>query len=170
MNEKELVSILLQERVRLCALLWLMLKDSHATDDVFQDVVVKALQQRAQLESAQHLARWARTTARHRATDLLRQQQTRSRLLSEQTLSLIESHLDQQDRQAMDERIDALRQCLDQLPPRARRLLERRYTIGEKAVEIARTTGHSLESVYQRLSRLQRGLRRCVESRLGSCS
>ena len=170
MNEEEVVSVLLQDRVRICAILWMMVHDSHTTDDLFQDVVVKALKSRDTFHDATHLSRWARTTARHRAIDHLRHRNIRTKVLNERALDLMEAHIDNQTRSSLDGRIDALRDCLQNLPERSRRLLERRYHHQEKATEIAHDRGVSAEALYQQLSRLQRSLRQCVETRLNSSS
>ena len=61
----------------------------------------------------------------------------------------------------------ALRDCLDQIPAASRRLLELRYFEGRSCNEVAAEVGAGLDAVYQRLSRLHRQLRACVEQRLG---
>jgi RNA polymerase sigma-70 factor (ECF subfamily) len=63
-------------------------------------------------------------------------------------------------------RVDALRDCLDRAPADARRLLELRYFEGRSCDEVAAESGLGLAAVYQRLSRLHRALKLCIERRL----
>lgn len=170
MSEEEVVSTLLQDRVRICAMLWMIVHDSHTTDDLFQDLVEKALKSRDTFHDATHLARWARTTGRNSAIDHLRQRNVHSKVLSQRALDLMETHLADHTRSSLDVRIDALRHCLQNLPARSRHILERRYHHNEKAIDIAHDRGMTAEALYQQLSRLQRSLRRCVESRLDAPS
>ena len=63
-------------------------------------------------------------------------------------------------------RVDALRECVETLPSASRRLLDLRYSGGLSCTEVARQTGVKIDAVYQRLSRLHRALKGCVERRL----
>jgi RNA polymerase sigma-70 factor (ECF subfamily) len=66
------------------------------------------------------------------------------------------------------QRVEALRQCVGALGADARRMLDLRYSQGRACAEVGRELGVGLEAVYQRLSRLHRSLRQCIEKRLSN--
>lgn len=69
---------------------------------------------------------------------------------------------------AADERLAALRCCLDELPPRSRRALELRYGEDAPRASIARELGLGAEGVKSLLARLRAALAVCVQRRIGS--
>jgi RNA polymerase sigma-70 factor (ECF subfamily) len=69
---------------------------------------------------------------------------------------------------AADERLRALRLCLDELPARSRKALELRYGDGAPRAAIARELGLGDEGVKSLLVRLRAALAACVRRRIGS--
>lgn len=65
-----------------------------------------------------------------------------------------------------DERIDALRRCVEELPERSRALLQRVYADGAGRAAAGATFGLSADGVKTALRRLRDGLRECVQRRL----
>jgi len=65
-----------------------------------------------------------------------------------------------------NERIDALRGCIEALPERSRALLHRTYRDGLGRAAVAAELGLRLDGVKTALRRLRDGLRECVERRL----
>lgn len=66
-----------------------------------------------------------------------------------------------------DERLDRLQQCMEQLKPEHRQVLEARYESADsKAVgELAKKMGRSVDAVYKQLERLRTVLRDCVSKK-----
>src|SRR5262245_33653425 len=67
---------------------------------------------------------------------------------------------------AGDERLAALRACLQDLPPRARRALELRYAEDADRRAIGNELGLGAEGVKSMLERLRTALAACVQRRL----
>jgi RNA polymerase sigma-70 factor (ECF subfamily) len=161
-----IVQVLLRERLRVTALAAAVVRDVHAADDIFQQVVLAALESRGQFHDADHLLAWSLRAARHRALDWARRRQLRP--LPDEVLDLLEApHADDAEA-GWPERGDALHHCLDRLAPSARSLLQMRYGEGLTAAVIAGRLDRSADAVYQSLSRIHRCLRECVERRLGT--
>lgn len=158
------VQALLRRRLHVTAAAAVVLRDPHAADDVFQQVVLSALESRDHFADAEHLFAWAARTARCRAVDAARRR--RLRTLSDEVLDLFEA--DAAAGPDGSDRLDALHACLDDLPEHARELLRLRYDDGLTAVAVAARLRRSADAVYQSLSRLHRGLRLCVEKRLAA--
>src|SRR5438874_1159446 len=84
-----IVQVLLRERLRVTALAAAVVRDVHAADDIFQQVVLAALEARAQFRDTEHVLAWSLRAARHRAIDLARGRHLRS--LPGEVLDLLES-------------------------------------------------------------------------------
>ncbi|MDY3555731.1 sigma-70 family RNA polymerase sigma factor [Gemmata sp. JC717] len=158
------VQVLLRERLRITALAAGVLRDTHGADDIFQQVVLAALEHRSEFRDSGHLLAWSLRAARHRAVDACRLRQTR--VLPDEVLDLLESPDTDVTDGSWSDRVEALHRCLAELTPSARGLLQLRYGEGLSAVDVARRLSRTADAVYQSLSRLHRGLRECVEKRL----
>lgn len=159
-----IVRTLFAARERLLAAAWVIARDAAAAEDIFQNVSVKALTKDLAFEHEAKLLSWAHVTARHEAIDWLRRQRTCVVPLDADVLELLEAEWAAAP--AVSPRVDALRECLEKTPAEARRLLELRYFEGRACEEVARAAGLGVDAVYQRLSRLHRALKTCIERRL----
>jgi len=161
--QNEVIRTLLGARARLSSGFFLVLRDAHLAEDIFQEVMVKALQHPSLFANEAQLLSWARAVGRNASLNLLRKSGRVSVGLSE---SLIETLAQEIEAEASSGREEVLAKCLASLPVTARELLELRYFHSLSCGEIAARTGSGLEAVYQKLSRLHRTLRDCVERRL----
>ena len=87
-------------------------------------------------------------------------------MLDESVLELLDGEWAGENARPEGERIAALRQCLDQLPSRSRRMIQLRYFDERPCRDVAEGLGVTLDAVYQRLARVHRALRQCIEQRL----
>lgn len=165
LTEQDILRSLMQARTRLSAAAWLVLRDTHGAEDIFQNVTLKAMNGGQTFESEAALLSWAFIASRHQAIDWLRRRQRETVGLAPEILELLE-----QDWQAAippsDSRVDALRECVEALPDAARLLLQLRYHEGHSCEGVAERIHSGLDAVYQRLSRLHRSLRQCVEGKM----
>lgn len=161
MDPDAIVQVLLRERVRVTALATAVLRDRHAADDVFQQVVLAGLEHRGEFREPGHVLAWALRAARHRAVDLARRK--RLWLLPGDVLDKLEGHWGGRDAAGATDQVVALRHCLGRLGPPAQRMLRMRYGDGLTAAAIAGRLHRTTDAVYQSLSRTQRALRECVE-------
>ena len=150
--------------MRLTALAAAIVRDVHTADDIFQQVVLAALEHRSEFRELGHVLPWALRSARHRAVDVCRSRQVRP--LPDEILDLLESPGADPAGDDWSDRCEALQRCLAGLPPAAQGLLQMKYGEGLTAAAIAGRMHRTADAVYQNLSRLHRGLRECVEKRL----
>lgn len=156
------VQALLRERVRVTSAAVAITHDAHIADDIFQQVVLAALERRSAFREAEHVLAWVFKAARHRAIDYSRRKQLQS--LPTDVLDLIESEWFEDE--VGSARLEALHRCMGKIGQPAKDLLRLRYHEGLTAVAIAGRTNRSSDAVYQSLSRLHRALRECVQSEL----
>jgi RNA polymerase sigma factor (sigma-70 family) len=154
------VQVLLRERLRITAVATLIVRDVHAADDIFQQVVLSALEHRARLRDPDHLLAWSLRAARHRAIDLARKRSLRP--LPDDVLDLIESPWAGPAGPEVSDQVEALHRCLGKLAAPARDLLRMKYDDGLPTPVIANRLRRTVDAVYQNLSRIHRSLRDCV--------
>lgn len=159
------VQHLLRDRVRITAVALAVLRNAHDADDVFQQVMLAAVEGKDVFREPEHLRAWALRAARHRAIDQARTRHLE--VLDAGALDALEAHWATAPADNGSARADALDRCLGALPARHRELLRLRYEGGLDGAELARRLGRSTEAVYQTLSRLHRRLKECVEYHLG---
>lgn len=155
------VACLLRHRLRLVASAAGIVRNPHDADDVFQQVVLSALEVRENLNDSEHLLAWASRAVRHRAIDQARRKSLGS--LSERTLDLLAAEWGDPSVPVSSDKSDALWGCLEKLTPAARTLMKLRYFDGLPVPLIADRMGRSTDAIYQLLSRTHRALRSCVE-------
>ncbi len=163
--QDDIIRTLLAARARLSAGFIVVLRDSHLAEDVFQEVMVKALAPSAVFASEAQLLSWARAVGRNSSLNQLRKHERVQVGLPESLLDTLEREWEQ-ERAAATPREEALKACLEGLPEKSLQLLNLRYFHGLSCQDTAARLSLGLEAVYQRLSRLHRALRECVDRRL----
>ena len=92
---------------------------------MFQELTIRALRTRDCFPDEGGLLSWARVTARNLALDHARRQKRYDRVLGELALEAVEARLET----ALDSwrpRAEAMRHCVERLPPKSRQLLRLR--------------------------------------------
>ena len=166
LSQDDIIRTLLAQRARVNAGVWLVVRDVHLAEDVFQETMVKALAPGASFSNESHLLSWCRVTARNLALNLMKKRGREITTLDGAIIDLLEKEWEAQGG-AASARIEALQECVEALPPTSRALVDARYLEGRSCAELARTFKMGLDAVYQRLSRLHRVLRECVQGKLG---
>jgi DNA-directed RNA polymerase specialized sigma24 family protein len=141
LSEQDILRTLMKSRDRIAAAAWVVVRDAHAAEDIFQNVALKALTKEVSFE--------AELTG-----------------LDSEVLELLEQGWLSESADRGGARMEALRMCLQSLPAKSSRLLRLRYFEGKSCGEVAKNFGTELNVVYKRLSRLHRGLKECIEIRL----
>lgn len=165
LSEQDILRVLMRSRDRVAAAAWLVVRDTQAAEDVFQNVAIKAMTKEVCFESDGAVLSWAFITARREAVDWLRRHRRESVAPRAQILDLLEGEWMAAGLRE-DHRAAALRECLDELNGKSRDLLRQRYFNGLSCADVAERVGAKLDAVYKRLSRLHQMLKDCVENRL----
>ena len=168
LSEQNILRIVMKSRDRIAAAAWVVVRDAHAAEDIFQNVVLKALKHEIQFPAEGALLSWAFISARREGIDWLRRHRRELTGLDAEILELLEQDWLSEPAQHGEMRMEALRMCLKTLPAKSSQLLHLRYFEGRKCGEVAETLGMGLDAVYKRMSRVHKGLRKCVELRLNN--
>jgi RNA polymerase sigma-70 factor, ECF subfamily len=166
LDHETILRHLFAARQRLSAATWLIVRDGHAAEDIFQNVALKSVTREVSFEHEGALLSWATLTARREAIDWLRKRKSEALGLEQDVLDLLDCEWQSKSAAPEGPRMEALRDCLDSVPANSRRLLELRYFDGRSCQEVAEILGAGVEAIYQRLSRLHRQLKECVDQRV----
>ena len=166
LSEKEILRFLMQSRERISAAAWLVVKDAHVAEDIFQNTVLKAVTKDVSFEAEAALFSWAFITARRDSLNWIRKHRRESVGIDEDILTLIHQDWQNDHLNPKGNRFELLRDCMEELPQKSEKILRLRYFEGLSCGEIADSISITLDAVYKRISRIQNSLRKCVELKM----
>lgn len=169
LDHETILRHLFEARPRLSGAAWLIVRDAAAAEDLFQNVALKSVTKNVSFEHEGALLSWAMVSIKREAIDWLRKRRPETLGLEPEVLDLISEEWSAHP-QPEGRRMEALRECLASVPEQSRQLLHLRYFEGHSCDEVADRVGAKVDAVYQRLSRLHRQLRQCVDARLQQSS
>jgi DNA-directed RNA polymerase specialized sigma24 family protein len=82
MDRSEILRILMPERTKQIALAWSILRQSHLSEDAYQDMLAKVFENEGVFEGPGHLRDWSWKVLRNRCYELIRQRKYKSRCLT----------------------------------------------------------------------------------------
>lgn len=138
--------------------------------DVVQEVFIAAYRDLSALDPERPLGPWLWSICRHHLVSFLRRHYHRRHkgeslgLVDEALARLVEEPDDDLD--APDPRLDALKECMERLQDRHRRILTLRYHHDVPLKELAEKLRHTSAGLAMLLMRLRAKLDECVRKRL----
>lgn len=145
-----------------------LLPGDRAAADVLQQANAKIWEKRDDFEVGTHFRAWAMAIARYEVLNYRKQQARDARLrFSDEMEQTLATEL-QNASDDLNDRQEALRQCLDGIPSEQRELLFGRYSEEESLGDFAKRIGRSVGGLKVTLHRIRNRLATCVESRLAS--
>ncbi|MDH3582719.1 MAG: sigma-70 family RNA polymerase sigma factor [Phycisphaerae bacterium] len=165
MDSHEIVRCLLRDRAKLLGYVWAIVRDHHAAEDIFQEVSALAIDRQDRINDAEHLHLWARKTARFKSLEWLRRQAHRPMSLGADVLEMLEAAWAHEDKHDSAQEMNDLQACMNELTPRARRLVHLRYTEGLSGIQVAEIVQTKVHSVYVAMTRIHRALEACIRRR-----
>ena len=90
LTQQAVVNTLVADRSKLFAYTWSIVRNHHATEDIYQEVVLAAMPHTEEMKDQGHVLAWARRAARLRAIDWLRREKRQAQLLDGSVLDLLE--------------------------------------------------------------------------------
>jgi RNA polymerase sigma-70 factor (ECF subfamily) len=151
-------------RTMLKAYILSIVRDAHLAEDTLQDVTLVIARSWAQFDPGQPFERWARGIAWRVALANLRKYRRPVVELDEDVLEQVGAEVDRLgDEAELEDRKQALRQCIEQLSPVNQALIRERYFEERSYDDIAARSGRSLGALYVAFTRIHTALARCVE-------
>ena len=166
LSATETIQKLMQGRSRIAAAAWLLVRDYHAAEDCFQNMLLKAMTKDVSFPTEAALMSWAFVVVRRDAMDWLDRRGRKVAILDEKVLTMLDGQQVASATDAHQSTLEALRECLASLNEEGNRMLKLRYFDGLRCEQVAQSMRLSLPAVYKRLSRLHEGLAQCVRGKL----
>lgn len=159
---------LVQYRGMLYGLIYSLVRDVQAAEEIFQEVAVVAMEKEKRGDEViREPAQWLKEVVRRLVQAGFRTRQGRLITVEPDYLEQVSLSFEAEgDADYHQCKLDALGSCLERVSPRNRELLERRYAQGSSYDEIAHEVKRSAGSLRVLVHRLQRHLADCVEQRL----
>jgi RNA polymerase sigma-70 factor, ECF subfamily len=164
-HEEQVQSLLVKNISQIKGFILGLVPDFSAADDVLQEVCLVITRQAQTFEIGTDFKAWARSIARLKVKEYLRQKQKLPFTLSEETVDAVASAAEEEDH-GWETRRQALADCLKSIAPKAKKMMELRYEQGLPPPEIAKSMEWSLGAVNVQLSRVREFLRNCVSRKL----
>jgi RNA polymerase sigma factor (sigma-70 family) len=166
MERNSLVRVLVRERVKMLAYIQSLVRSPELSEDLFQDMCALAVEKSSTIENEAHFMNWLRTTARYLSLSAMQKRELRNQSLNDGLLDLLEPEWKNQDASDATDHTEALRHCMDLLPPRAKNLVQKRYLEEMNYTDLARAVNRPVASLYVTFSRIFTALGNCISSRL----
>lgn len=145
-----------------------LVRDEAAVDDLFQEVFVVAWRRLDECDLDRPFGPWLRGIASRLVMAYYRKQKTAPVLLHEAVLQVVDRHFENINQLAGDtweDKVSALRVCIEALPERQKSVISGRYFDGQSAVEVAEQFELSLEACKKRLQRGRAMLAECLKTK-----
>ena len=161
---RELVQRLFLERVpEIRRFVTATLPDMALVDDVIQETFKAVTADAAFYDPRQSFTAWLHPVVRHAVTTVGRRADSKSQPFAEDVIdSLMASRPESVDLAAVRRWLE---ECVHQLAPQTRRIVEMRYRKAMKPREVAKLMGWTNASVHVALSRARAMLRQCIDTK-----
>ncbi|MEJ5340967.1 MAG: sigma-70 family RNA polymerase sigma factor [Thermogutta sp.] len=150
---------------RLFLYVMVLVADPQEAEEIVQEVSVVLWQRFEDFRPEEDFFRWACGIARHEVLKHRQRSARAARPFSPEFLEQIANHAVSVVETA-DERREALRECLHELQPHHRELLNQRYFQQMSTEQIAQLRGKSVEAIRRMLHRIRMAVLKCVQQKL----
>jgi RNA polymerase sigma-70 factor len=155
-----------QVRRSIYAFIFVLVGNAADADDLFQEVCVVLWRRFDQFTPGTNFLAWAKQIARNLVMDYRKRRSRRVvTALDDKMLDLLATRFDRIQDQVED-RMEALKQCLNRLEDKDRHLLRETYEEGAPVKRIAKKAQISVQGIYKRLGNAHGALLRCVQRTL----
>jgi RNA polymerase sigma-70 factor (ECF subfamily) len=137
------------------------LRDWASADDLAQDVFVTAYRRIGAFRGESSIEFWLKGIARNHLRNFLRKHREEAMGGSEELQEILDRSCN--DWAHADGRLQALSECMHELPQKARQLLDERYVQGRNVREIAKKTNKGYSALTMQFHRMREILADCIE-------
>ena len=164
-NPSEIVGLIARHQTRLRALVRCLLVRAADVDDVLQEINAVLWEKSSEFEAGTDFWAWASQIARFKALNQIRKYGRDRLVFDDETMNRL-AIIAERRLQSLDDRREALSECLSRLPASQRQLIELRYQDGHALKLIAKSLNRPHASIRQTLYRIRESLIRCIEGKL----
>jgi RNA polymerase sigma-70 factor, ECF subfamily len=164
---EDFVRLLMASERRVFAYVLTLLPNLADAEDVLQETSIVLWRKFPEYQPGTDFTSWAYSIAHNMVRNKLAKQHRCRVKFDEDLLTAVAT-----DAEQMHEELDlgrsVLAECINELPPGDRELLNRRYEVGATIKSVAAAVGRSAEGMYKTMRRIHDVLHDCVRRRLES--
>jgi RNA polymerase sigma-70 factor (ECF subfamily) len=163
---EEVQRLFLRHRSVLRGFILGLMPDPNRAEDIFQEVFLTVTRKASDYEPGTNFLAWARSIARLKVLEACRSHRGGPALLEPEAIDAL-AHAAEEQTEDWDQRRVLLADCLEKLAPRAREIVEMRYSVEQLSPPtIAQRLSWSVNAVHVALSRARKFLQECTRRRL----
>ncbi|MEZ6096493.1 MAG: sigma-70 family RNA polymerase sigma factor [Pirellulaceae bacterium] len=170
MDAKAVFEILVRENTAmLLAFLRSGVRDSHAVDDLFQETVLTAWKRLDDFDRSRPIGPWLRGIASRLMLAHFRKSTAAALPIGTAEVEWLEHRFEAIQRKpgdSFEDKLEALRECIANLPENYRAPIRMRYSEGCSFEEVCETLRLAHETLRKRISRAKQKLAVCLDSKL----
>lgn len=139
--------------------------DFHIAEDICQEVALKLMKRAGSYDPSRPFLPWALNITRCETIDYLKKHNKKNALVFNSEIAdlMEESYLQLSSEQSIEERIMALRKCLQKLNSQNLEIFRLKYVEKKSVKDLARKFNKSFLSLQSLLNRLREKLRQCIK-------
>ncbi len=160
-DHRRFLELYAKSQPRVYSFILMLVRSNHDADEIFQETSALLWEKFDQYQEGTNFGAWAVTIAKYQVFDYLRKSKKYQHRLSLEMIQDI-SDIAEPEAEAVDGRLQILRNCLYKLDRLNRSLLSLRYQQNVSVKEIAQRKGVSTGAMYRRLTKVFEVLRRCI--------
>ncbi len=165
LDQTEFHRLFVQGQRRIFGHILTLLPRMTDAEEVFQQTCVVILGKAGQFVPGTDFVRWACQIAQFEVYNYRRRRQSERVCFNDALLDQIAARrLERGD--LLEAELDAMRGCVDKLPPLDRQLIQKRYAERITSRALAAELGRPANTVYKAIQRIRRVLRDCIEKAL----
>jgi RNA polymerase sigma-70 factor (ECF subfamily) len=166
-SRRLLMALMTRHQRQIFGYIYTLVPDRSAAEDLLQETSLVICEKFEEFEEGTDFVSWACQIAYWRIR-YARQKFARSKVVYDQDVVDAVAQTAGEMAGELDERHQALAECLKKLHPRDRELVLARYEPGGGADEAARRTGRTIQAAYKALGRIRKLLLDCVSHQLAA--
>ncbi len=166
MDRDQAVQLLDERRPVLLVYIRAIVGARQPCEDILQEAAMICLRKYEEIPDPAAFEGWIRRVCRFEALKHLERNRRERPAEAEQLAILADSEITSAAEDIAGRRLQALRGCVERLPPASQKLVQLRYADEHPGEEIARRLGKPINTVYVTLCRLHKALAECVRQRL----
>ena len=163
----EFFEIIVREKYKtVYGFLFSMLRNQQLAEELTQDTFMLLLKKIEFIDRKSPILPWLLTTARNLAWNAQKRQNFENKIFLKGEASF--EFWEAMDEQGLgiDQHLKALEHCIDELSEQQSEAVKMFYSDKLTCTEIASTLNVTVEAIYNRLSRIRKSLRRCIEKKV----
>jgi RNA polymerase sigma-70 factor (ECF subfamily) len=166
-SRKRLMALMTRHQRQIFSYIYTLVPNRHDADDLLQETSLVICEKFDDFKPGTDFVAWACQIAYWRIR-YSRQKFARCKVVFDERVLESVAHTAATLVNELDDRHEALVNCLRRLPTRDRDLVLTRYEPGSGVEEAARRSGRSIDAAYKALARLRKALFDCVTHQLAT--